>query len=224
MNLFIDKLNNIIYMNNLNKDILLIKETFQAYLNTIEMLKERGYEVIDTEILSIDIFSKKYEESEQFVYIFDHKINKSKIFFSIFKESKITKKDLINRIKNIVEENEYDNYLFLTSDSQILNHINEVKNKFNMDIQIFTIDKLQINILKHVLQPDEIILYNNEDTAKLLSDKKWKESELPNINLKDAISRYFNAKPGQIFKFIRTSMVDVNSTSSQGIYYRIVVE
>jgi|TARA_Y100000389_G_C17432124_1_gene503324 DNA-directed RNA polymerase subunit H (RpoH/RPB5) len=211
-------------MNNLNKDILLIKETFQAYLNVIDMLKERGYEVIDNEILSIDIFSKKYEESDEFMYIFDHKINKSKIYFSIFKESKITKKDLINKIKIIVEENQYDNYLFLTSDSQTLNHINEVNNIFNMDIQLFVIDKLQINILKHVLQPDEIILYNNEDTAKLLKDRKWKEEELPKINLKDAVSRYFNAKSGQIFKFIRTSMVDVNSTSSQGIYYRIVVE
>ena len=209
-------------MNNLNKDILLIKETFQA--NVIDMLKERGYEVIDNEILSIDIFSKKYEESDEFMYIFDHKINKSKIYFSIFKESKITKKDLINKIKIIVEENQYDNYLFLTSDSQTLNHINEVNNIFNMDIQLFVIDKLQINILKHVLQPDEIILYNNEDTAKLLKDRKWKEEELPKINLKDAVSRYFNAKSGQIFKFIRTSMVDVNSTSSQGIYYRIVVE
>lgn len=211
-------------MNNLNKDILLIKETFQAYLNVIDMLKERGYEVIDNEILSIDIFSKKYEESDEFMYIFDHKINKSKIYFSIFKESKITKKDLINKIKIIVEENQYDNYLFLTSDSQTLNHINEVNNIFNMDIQLFVIDKLQINILKHVLQPDEIILYNNEDTAKLLKDRKWKEEELPKINLKDAVSRYFNAKSGQIFKFIRTSMVGVNSTSSQGIYYRIVVE
>ena len=211
-------------MNNLNKDILLIKETFQAYLNVIDMLKERGYEVIDNEILSIDIFSKKYEESDEFMYIFDHKINKSKIYFSIFKESKITKKDLINKIKSIVEENQYDNYLFLTSDSQTLNHINEVNNIFNMDIQLFVIDKLQINILKHVLQPDEIILYNNEDTAKLLKDRKWKEEELPKINLKDAVSRYFNAKSGQIFKFIRTSMVGVNSTSSQGIYYRIVVE
>ena len=211
-------------MNNLNKDILLIKETFQAYLNVIDMLKERGYQVIDNEILSIDIFSKKYEESDEFMYIFDHKINKSKIYFSIFKESKITKKDLINKIKIIVEENQYDNYLFLTSDSQTLNHINEVNNIFNMDIQLFVIDKLQINILKHVLQPDEIILYNNEDTAKLLKDRKWKEEELPKINLKDAVTRYFNAKSGQIFKFIRTSMVDVNSTSSQGIYYRIVVE
>jgi len=211
-------------MNNLNKDILLIKETFQAYLNVIDMLKERGYQVIDNEILSIDIFSKKYEESDEFMYIFDHKINKSKIYFSIFKESKITKKDLINKIKSIVEENQYDNYLFLTSDSQTLNHINEVNNIFNMDIQLFVIDKLQINILKHVLQPDEIILYNNEDTAKLLKDRKWKEEELPKILLNDAVSRYFNAKPGQIFKFIRTSMVGVNSTSSQGIYYRIVVE
>ena len=211
-------------MNNLNKDILLIKETFQAYLNVIDMLKERGYQVIDNEILSIDIFSKKYEESDEFMYIFDHKINKSKIYFSIFKESKITKKDLINKIKSIVEENQYDNYLFLTSDSQTLNHINEVNNIFNMDIQIFTIDKLQINILKHHLQPDEPILYNNEDTAKLLKDRKWKEEELPKILLNDAVSRYFNAKPGQIFKFIRTSMVGVNSTSSQGIYYRIVVE
>lgn len=210
-------------MNNFNKDIKLIKNTFQAYLNIIEILRERGYTIIDEKILSLDIFLKKYEEPTPFIYIFDHKINKTQIYFSIFKESKITKKELTNKIKDITEENDYNNYLFLTSDTQILNYINEIKNKYNIDLQIFTIENLQINILKHELQP-KFILLSNEETASFLSKNKWKEKELPKIKLDDPISRYYNAKEGQIFKIIRKSMVGRNKTSSQGIFYRIVTE
>jgi len=210
-------------MNNLNKDIKFIKNTFQAYLNIIEILRERGYTIIDDKILTVDIFLKKYEESTPFIYIFDHKNNKTKIYFSILKESKITKKELTNKIKDITEENDYNNYLFLTSDTQILNYINEIKNKFNIDLQIFTIENLQINILKHELQP-KFILLSNEETISFLDKKKWKANELPKIKLDDPISRYYNAKEGQIFKIIRKSMVGRNKTSSQGIFYRIVTE
>ena len=43
----------------MNKDIQLIKETYQSYLNAIEMLKERDYNINDDKTLSIDSFSKK---------------------------------------------------------------------------------------------------------------------------------------------------------------------
>ena len=210
-------------MNNFNKDIKLIKDTFQAYLNILEILKERGFVIIDNKILSLNIFLKKYEESSPFVFIYEHKSNKEKIYFSIFKESKITKKDLLNKIQLITEKNDYNNYLFLTSDVQILNYINEIKNKYNIDLQIFTIENLQINILKHELQP-KFILLNSEEKQIFLDKNKWKENNLPKMKLDDPISRYYNAKSGQIFKIIRKNMVGRNKTSSQGIYYRIVIE
>ena len=210
-------------MNNFNKDIKLIKDTFQAYLNILEILKERGFVIIDNKILSLNIFLKKYEELSPLVFIYEHKSNKEKIYFSIFKESKITKKDLLNKIQVITEKNDYNNYLFLTSDVQILNYINEIKNKYNIDLQIFKIEHLQINILKHELQT-KFILLNSEEKQIFLDKNKWKENNLPKMKLDDPISRYYNAKSGQIFKIIRKNMVGRNKTSSQGIYYRIVIE
>lgn len=207
----------------MNKDIQLIKETYQSYLNAIEMLKERDYNINDDKTLSIDSFSKKFEEVDIFKLEYEHNKLKTIIYFSILKEKKITKKDFMNKIKDLLEESEHDNYLFITSDAQPLSYVNEIKTKFNIDIQIFTIDKLQINILKHILQPDEIILYNLEDTQKIMEEKQWKSEDIPKILSSDAISMYFNAKEGELFKFYRKSMVDVNRTSSQGIYYRIVV-
>ena len=207
----------------MNKDIQLIKETYQSYLNAIEMLKERDYNINDDKTLSIDSFSKKFEEVDIFKLEYKHNKLKTSIYFSILKEKKITKKDFMNKIKDLLEESEHDNYFFITSDTQPLSYVNEIKTKFNIDIQIFTIDKLQINILKHILQPDEIILYNLEDTKKIMEEKQWKSEDIPKILSSDAISMYFNAKEGELFKFYRKSMVDVNRTSSQGIYYRIVV-
>ena len=209
-------------MNNSNKDIKYMKNTFQAYLNILEILKERGYKIDDDSILSFDIFSKKYEEIEHFVYTYEHKSNKDdEIYLSILKESKITKKEMLNKMQSITDETHYKNFLFLTTNSQILNYVKEVKQKFNIDVQFFTIDNLQMNILKHELQP-KFILLSDEEKSKIL--EKYDENNIPKIKLDDPITRYYNAKPSQIFKIIRKNMVKRNKTSSQGIYYRIVVE
>ena len=132
-------------MNNSNKEVKFIRDTFQAYLNILEILKERGYKIENNEILSLNIFSKKCEESNAFVYIYEHKTNKDiTIYFSIFKESKITKKEILNKMQNITEENNYNNFLFLTSDGQILNYVNEIKQK----ILILTFRSSQLKTYK----------------------------------------------------------------------------
>lgn len=209
-------------MNNSNKDIKYMKNTFQAYLNILEILKERGYKIDDDSLLAFDIFSKKYEEIDNFVYTYKHKSNKDdEIYLSILKESKITKKEMLNKMQSIIDETHYKNLLFLTTNSQILNYVKELKQKFNIDVQFFTIDNLQMNILKHELQP-KFILLSDEEKTKIL--EKYNENNIPKIKLDDPITRYYNAKPSQIFKIIRKNMVKRNKTSSQGIYYRIVVE
>jgi DNA-directed RNA polymerases I, II, and III subunit RPABC1 len=209
-------------MNNSNKEVKFVRDTFQAYLNILEILKERGYNIEDAEILSLNIFSKKCEESVPFVYIYEHKTNKDiTIYFSILKESKITKKEILNKMQNIIEENNYNDFLFLTSDAQILKYVYEIKQKLNIDLQIFEIEDLQMNILKHELQP-KFILLSDEEKKYILA--RYNEMDIPKIKIDDPITRYYNAKPSQIFKIIRKNMVGRNKTSSQGIYYRIVVE
>ena len=85
----------------MNKDIQLIKETYQSYLNAIEMLKERDYNINDDKTLSIDSFSKKFEEVDIFKLEYEHNKLKKSIYFSILKEKKITKKDFMNKIKDL---------------------------------------------------------------------------------------------------------------------------
>jgi DNA-directed RNA polymerase I, II, and III subunit RPABC1 len=209
-------------MNNSNKEIKHIRDTYQAYLNILEILKERGYNTEDNKILTLEIFLKKYNDLDSFFNIYNHNSNKdTKIYFSIFKENKITKKELLNKIEIITDEIDCNNFLFLTSNSQILKHIDEIKQKFNIDIQIFEIKDLQMNILKHELQP-KFILLNDKERELFL--EKYNEKDIPKIKLNDPITKYYNAKPSQIFKIVRKNMVGRNKTSSQGIYYRIVVE
>lgn len=207
----------------MNKDIKLVKDSYQSYLTILEILKKRNYIIEDDEILSLNIFSKKYEDLIPLNFIYENEITKEKLFLLILKEQKIPKKELINKVQQLKEENNLKNYLLITNDSQIINSRNEINTKFNIDLEIFLIENLQINILKHELQP-KFVLFTNEQKEKLLEHKKWQEKNLPKIKLDDPISRYYNAKVGQIFKITRKSMVGRNKTSSQGVYYRIVVE
>lgn len=62
----------------------------------------------------------------------------------------------------------------------------------------------------------EHILLNKEEKEELLL--KFSENELPNILNVDMMSRYYNAKIGDIFRIIRPSIVAGNS-----IFYRKVI-
>ena len=207
----------------MNRDIKIIKDSYQAYLTTLDMLKERKYSIIEDKILSLDIFSKKFDESSPLNFIFEDKEN-NKICLQILKEIKIPKKELISKVEEIKKEYNLINYLFLTQDNQNINLKHEINLKYNIDLELFSIENLQINILKHELQPNKFILFTNEEKVELLEKNNWEEDNLPKIKITDPIARYYNAKIGQIFKIIRTSMVGRNKTSSQGIYYRIVTE
>jgi DNA-directed RNA polymerase subunit H (RpoH/RPB5) len=66
------------------------------------------------------------------------------------------------------------------------------------------------NITKHYTQP-QIKMLTMDERKQIIQEIKV--SQLPIIVKSDPVAKYFNAKPGSIFKFTRTS----------GIYYRIVV-
>tara|TARA_B100001123_G_C15289020_1_gene1016757 strand:- start:1578 stop:2195 length:618 start_codon:yes stop_codon:yes gene_type:complete len=199
-----------------------LKRIYNAYNNALEMLSYRGYETDKLINSSIELFNKRLDTE-----IFD-KItgnNEQQCFLIIMKNQKITKKDFLSRLDTINKDNEGDDFLLLvlTFDKHLNSFIKLIQKKYSKDIQIFLIDELQMNILKHELQPDFILL-SDDEKLDLINKYDVTMDQLPKIKLTDPVTKYYNAKVGDIFKIIRKSMVGRNRTSGQGIYYRIVIE
>lgn len=75
----------------------------------------------------------------------------------------------------------------------------------------------EINILKHRLVPEHIIL-KDEEKKELLEKLKIEPDQLPKILKSDPVVKAINAKEGDIVKIIRRSQ-----TAGTSVYYRIVV-
>ena len=76
----------------------------------------------------------------------------------------------------------------------------------------------QINILKHEMVPEHVILSDEEKSA-LLQKHKIVAQQLPKIFSVDPVVKTINAKPGDILKISRKS-----PTAGTTVYYRLVVK
>tara|TARA_Y100000591_G_scaffold324958_1_gene345180 strand:+ start:247 stop:825 length:579 start_codon:yes stop_codon:yes gene_type:complete len=189
----------------------------------LEMLEDRNFIIEDKHQKNITIFAKEYQEQDDISFIFN-KEKSTDLYFSIMKQDKITKKDLIKHIDNIKEKNhKIENILILCLDKQLLNYIIEFRTKFQLNLEIFLISNMQLNISKHELVPKHILL-TDEEKKVFLETNGYKESELPRIKLNDPMTLYYNGKVGDVFKIIRENMNGRNKTSGQGFYYRIVID
>ena len=200
----------------------IIKDTFDAYMIVLEMLEERNFIIENKHKKNITIFAKEYQEQDEIFFIL--KKNDIDLYFSIMKQDKITKKDLIKHIEKIKEKNDnISNILILCLDKQLLNYIIEFRIKFQLNLEIFLISNMQLNISKHELVPKHILL-TDEEKKEFLEETGYRKSELPRIKLNDPMTLFYNGKVGDIFKIIRENMNGRNKTSGQGFYYRIVVD
>ena len=97
------------------------------------------------------------------------------------------------------------------------NEIKRLITEKKITIELFLYSELMYNITKHILVPKHILLTRSEKKA-LMKNYYVTEKHLPKILSGDPVSRYFNAKPGQIFQIIRDSNITYKSVS-----FRIVV-
>ena len=71
-------------------------------------------------------------------------------------------------------------------------------------LELFLENELLINITKHVLVPQHEVLSDTEKAA-LLARYKLKDSQLPRVQKKDAVARYYGLTAGQVMKMTRPS-------------------
>ena len=89
--------------------------------------------------------------------------------------------------------------------------------KVYLHTEIFLEQEMMINLIEHISVPKHILL-SNEKSKKMLEEYHIKNKNLSRILNSDPVSRYYNAKPGQIFRIIRPS-----ETSGKSIAYRLVI-
>ena len=176
------------------------------YSNLISMMSERNYYPSENKPESIKI--------ENFNIFFQNSINSEKIYIFYITVPKVG----INEIKKIITElDEYEcNRCIVIYNTVLTSFAKQFISTSNKHIELFSQNDFQKDIYKHYLVPKHVLLNKNE-RINLLKYLKVKEENLPKINKKDPISKYFGAVKGDILKIYRDDYTELST------YYRVCV-
>jgi DNA-directed RNA polymerase subunit H (RpoH/RPB5) len=201
---------------------------YKSRINILELLARRDYNVEDYHGFSTGELHSMINNKQLDMLIENKDSSKSKIYvkyiavsFKTIKTSHITTMidDLIHT-EQLMTSN--DILFIITHDNPNDTIINELKKIWEQDgiyIIIYSLKRLQFNILDHELVPPHIVLSDEEKNDFL---KKYNiddpKTQVPQISRFDPVAGAIFLKPGQICKIIRPS-----KTAIKGIYYRYCI-
>jgi DNA-directed RNA polymerase subunit H (RpoH/RPB5) len=187
------------------------KKTFILILtNIVKMIYNRG--LIKDYNKHLDDLLNKYNDDEK---VFE--INTDKDYKNIlikFVKGKLT---TIRKIPNI------DNFFVKGKNNKkivVVKDINQKAYKQFMeykDTEVFWEKNLKIDIIQADIVPKHELL-TKEEEEEFYKTTGIKKKDMSKIYVTDAISRYYNAKVGNVFKITRMSI-----TSGYGVHYRLVI-
>ncbi|XP_071724741.1 DNA-directed RNA polymerases II and IV subunit 5A-like [Rutidosis leptorrhynchoides] len=198
-----------------------IKRLFWVRKTLLEMLRDRGYSVGDSEInITKDQFIQKFGENmnRAALTILVSKLDSSDQIYVLFpKEATIGPSELKDMAKNAKSDNVFRAILVihgkLTPKGQ--RYLNDTSSPVHLEV--FKESELLVNIMEHALVPEHQVL-TTEEKKDLLEKYTVKETQLPRIQVTDPVARYYGLKRGQVVKILRAS-----ETAGRYITYRYVV-
>ncbi|XP_051150335.1 DNA-directed RNA polymerase V subunit 5A-like [Andrographis paniculata] len=180
---------------------------YLARRTALEMLKDRGYAVPNREIdLSLEEFRNKHGQMPDVdsLTIDTRLMDDPEIKLQVrFLGPSIIKVNSIRAITAELLSLKLERAIFIVQSkitSQALKSIDVLPFK----VEIFEIKDLLVNVTKHELKPKHQIL-SNKEKEDLLKKYSINEKQLPRMSEKDAMSRYYGYKKGQVVKITYNS-------------------
>ena len=201
-------------VNEMNKDEL--SRLFKVWKTLNQMMKDRGYEINKEEYK--DWFSDiKDKKAMRGVFTKIDKNDGKKIitYYQYFPDQKINS-DSIKNYLEVMKDSKVNSGIIIISgklSQQAKQKVQDINKE--LQVEIFTVNELVVNITEHELVPKHILL-SKEDKDLLLKRYKIKENQLPKILVTDPVARYLGLKRGDVVKIIRES-----ETAGRYITYRI---
>jgi DNA-directed RNA polymerase I, II, and III subunit RPABC1 len=193
------------------------EKLYKIRKTVIEMLTDRNIHVPDSEKITFEEFTIKYNNKNIDIYFNDG--NKNIYIYFHIDTKNFSKSDLKTLIQKIVNEyeNEDINLILLLGEKDLNSAVSkELEKEMYKNVEIFFKNKMIFNITHHSYVPKHIVL-NKEEETELLEKYYTIGNKLPEILRTDPIAKYYGMKPKQICKIMRNSP-EVGTYP----YYRIV--
>ncbi|KAI9704601.1 MAG: DNA-directed RNA polymerases II 24 kDa polypeptide (RNA polymerase II subunit 5) [Bogoriella megaspora] len=201
---------------------------YRVWRTTREMLKDRGYELLEEEVsIPFEEFRMKYSDaqgatnrggmafsakpSDEMITKYQEPASKGKpetsnigtVWVEFNGESNVGIKQIRNFVHHI-EQHNFHTGIFISAAAVTGAAQKIIPAVLPKIIEIFEEQDLLVNITKHELVPKHVLLSLEEKRA-LLHRYRLKETQLPRIQKDDPVARYLGLRRGQVVKIIRRS-------------------
>ncbi|EGD75692.1 polymerase II polypeptide E [Salpingoeca rosetta] len=193
----------------------------RAYNTTVQLCSDRGYSVPHTEVSKTE-FEQRFGSDprpSELDSVFAHKKdeqNRIAIFWA--DDLKIG----ISKVKEYLDKltQQGINAGIIVAQAKLTPSASKAVRdaaSAGITVQVFDITELIVNITRHELVPQHVVLSKEEKQA-LLQRYKLQEQQLPRMKVSDPVARYLGLKRGQVCKVIRNN----SPTAGRYVSYRIV--
>ena len=201
---------------------------YKSRLNILELLSSKNYNIEDYHGFSTSELHSMINNKQLDMLLENKDENLPKIYIKYF--AILYKAIKLNHIQTMIDDLYYveevmkkkDILFIITHDDPndtIISELKKIWEEHGIHIIIYSLKRLQFNILNHDMVPEHIVLTDEEKNDFL---KKYNiqdpYTQVPQISRFDPVSCAIFMKPNQICKIIRPS-----KTAIKGIYYRYCI-
>ena len=200
-----------------------ISTVFKSRQNLLKLLNQQDFDIKDYEEFSVNEVHVMYNNKQLDMMMTSKTDGENKKVYVKYHLAKTLRRENINdyiddlyNLEQVLTKN--DTLILVIKqepNESMINILSQIWEQDGIFIIIYNIDRLQFNILEHVLVPPHRIL---DESEKISIKNKYniiKDAEFPELSRFDPVAQAIGIRPGQVCEISRPSKTAISAP-----YYR----